>query len=72
MRWQKRGSGRVADENEDRITTASGVEIPASAVATCTELVKLLHEACRDVPMEAEPGDFLVALERHAEPEARP
>lgn len=61
----------MADENEDRVTTTSGVEIPASAVATCMELVELLHEACRDIPMEAEPGDFLVALERHAEPEAR-
>ncbi|WP_027136133.1 hypothetical protein [Geminicoccus roseus] len=57
----------MAGENENRVTTAAGVEIPASAQATCTELVALLREACADLPMETEPGDFLVALDRNAE-----
>ena len=67
-----RGWFRVAGEADDQVDTVSGVAVPSSAVATCEELVALLREECRDLPVECEPGDFLVALERNATPEARP
>jgi hypothetical protein len=71
MRWRTRETKGVAGENNETVTTSAGVEVPASAVATCQELVAILREACRDLPMELEPGDFLGALDRHAEPEGR-
>jgi hypothetical protein len=57
----------MSEENKEQVATPAGVDVPASAVATCAQLVAMLREACADLPMETEPGDFLVALGRHAE-----
>ena len=54
---------------EDDVVSPAGVTIPAAAQATCEQLVLLLRTACRGLPMEAEPGDFLPALEHHADAE---
>lgn len=59
----------MASENQKGVMTASGVEIPASAMGMWEELVVLLRETCLDLPMETEPGDFLAALQRNAEAE---
>lgn len=57
--------GRGVDEITG-VETAAGIEVPASAMATCAELVALLRPFRADLPMEAEPGDFLVALDEEA------
>ena len=61
-------AGETQDDDQN-VATASGILVPPAAMATCAQLVVLLREAYADLPMEAEPGDFLVALERLADPE---
>ena len=49
------------------VETASGVPVPASAVETALELALAVLEVTRDLPFEAEPARFLVALESLAD-----
>lgn len=48
------------------VMTASGIEVPASAVAVAEELAESVRLATRDLPFGAEPAAFLVALEQLA------
>ncbi|HEX2527715.1 MAG TPA: hypothetical protein VHL31_15640 [Geminicoccus sp.] len=60
----------MAGEDKQQVATPAGIDVPASAAATCAQLVAILRDACTGIPMEAEPGDFLVALDRNAQPES--
>jgi len=57
--------GRVLDE-VTAVETASGIEVPAAAIATCAELVAVLRGFRAELPMEAEPGDFVLGLDEEA------
>jgi hypothetical protein len=48
------------------VETASGIEVPAAAIATCAELVAVLRGFRAELPMEAEPGDFVLGLDEEA------
>ena len=59
----------MAGEQNDKVSTPAGIDIPQSAMTTLSQLVAILRDACTDIPMEAEPGDFLLALDRNADAE---
>ena len=61
-----RGAFAVA-KDEAMVETASGVPVEPIAVETLAGLLAVVRPAAAALPMEAEPGDFLIALEALAE-----
>lgn len=51
------------------IEALSGIEVTPEALATARELAAAVRAAAADLPFEAEPAAFLVALEELAAPE---
>jgi hypothetical protein len=51
----------------EEVPTSSGVRVSAEALASARELAEAVRAATVELPLEAEPSAFLVALERLAD-----
>lgn len=53
------------------VQTVSGIEVPEPALQVAKAVAEIVRDASVGLPFGMEPGDFLVALERLADPETR-